>query len=94
MIDEPDKSELNYERYLSSRPLNELLAKAQEFVGKAYSGTMSTLAFLEWSLDHTEQGSEEGAEIADAMEKASRINRMLGELRQDVSKLNQRYGAK
>ena len=87
MIDEPDKSELNYERYWSSRPLNELLAKAQEFVGKAYSGTMSTLAFLEWALDHTEQGSEKGADIADAMEKASRINRMLGELRQEVAKL-------
>jgi hypothetical protein len=90
MIEEPDKSELNYERYWSSRPLNELLDKAQEFVGKAYSGTMSTLAFLEWVLDHTEQGSEQGADIAEAMEKASRINRMLGELRQDVSKLAQK----
>jgi hypothetical protein len=46
MIDEPDKSELNYERYWSSRPLNELLEKAQEFVGKAYSGTMSTLGVV------------------------------------------------
>jgi hypothetical protein len=49
-----------------------------------------SLAFLEWALDHTEQGSEKGAEIADAMGKASRINRMLGELRQDVSKLAQK----
>ena len=62
--------------------------------GKAYSGTMSTCAFLEWALDHTERGSEQGANIVDAMEKASRINRMLAQLRQDVSKLNQRYGAK
>ena len=93
MIDESDKSELNYEGYWSSRPLNELFAKAQEFVGKAYSGTMSTLAFLEWALGHTEPGSEVGADIADVMEKASQINRKLGELRQDVSKLNQRYGA-
>ena len=92
-MDEPDKSELNYERYWSSRPLNELLDKAQEFVGKAYSGTMSTMAFLEWALDHTEPGSDEGADIADAMEKASRINKMLGQLREDVEKLNQRYGA-
>ena len=29
----------------------------------------------------------------EAMEKASQINRMLGQLRQDVEKLNQRYGA-
>ena len=29
MIDEPDKSDLNYEGYWSSRPLNELLEKAQ-----------------------------------------------------------------
>jgi hypothetical protein len=27
------------------------------------------------------------------MEKASQMNRMLGQLRQDVEKLNQRYGA-
>ena len=93
MIDEPDKSELNYERYWSSRRLNELLEKAQEFVGKAYAGTMSTLAFLEWSLDHTEPGSEMGADIAEAMEKASRMNKMLGKLQQDVSQLHQRYGA-
>jgi hypothetical protein len=93
MIDEPDKSELNYERYWSSRPFNELLEKAQEFVGKAYSSTMSTTAFLEWALDHTEPGSEEGADIADAMGKAARMNKMLGELSQDVAKLNQRYGA-
>jgi hypothetical protein len=34
----------------------------------------------------------QGADIADAMEKASRMNKMLGKLRQDVEKLNQRYG--
>ena len=39
------------------------------------------------STDYTELGSEQGAEIADAMEKALRINKMLGELQQDVSKL-------
>ena len=50
---------------------------------------MSTCAFLERALDHTEQGSEEGAEIADAMGKALRTNKMLGELRQDVAKLIQ-----
>lgn len=38
--------------------------------GKTYSGRMSTCAFLERVLDHTEQGSEEGAEIAEAMGKA------------------------
>lgn len=48
---------------------------------------MSTLAFLEWALDHFEPGSEQGADIAEAMEKASRINRMLGELRQEVAKI-------
>lgn len=72
-----------------SRPLNELLEKAQESVGKAYSGSMTTAAFLGWALDHMEPGSGMGAEIADAMGKASRINRLLAELSRDVAKLTQ-----
>lgn len=89
MYDEPHKDDLNYEAYWSSRPLNELLQKAQESSEKAYSGSMGMLAFLGWALDHMEPGSESGAEIADVMRKTSCINRMLTELRQEVTKLTQ-----
>ena len=90
MYDGPHKDDLDYEAYWSSRPFNELLEKAQESSEKAYSGSMGILAFLGWALDHMEPGSERGADIADVMGKASRINRMLAELHQDVAKLTQK----
>jgi hypothetical protein len=90
MYDEPHKDDLNYEAYWASRPLNELLEKAQESSEKAYSGSMGVLAFLGWALDHLEPGSEKGADIVDVMDKASRINRMLVGLRQDMVKLAQK----
>jgi hypothetical protein len=89
MYDEPHKDDLNYEAYWASRPLDELLEKASQASEKAYSGSMGILTFLEWALDHLEPGSEMGADIVDVMDKTSRINRMLAELRQDLARLMQ-----
>lgn len=89
MYDEPHKDDLNYEAYWASRPLSELLEKAQNSSEKAYSASMGVFAFLGWALDHLEPGSEKGADIVDVMDKASCINRMLAELRQDITELMQ-----
>lgn len=87
MYDEPHKGGLNHEAYWPSRPLDELLEKAQVSSEKAYSGLIGMIAFLELALDRMKLGSERGADIADVMEKASCITRMLTELRQNVTKL-------
>jgi proline racemase len=78
MYGEPDWSSLS---------LLELLEKAQEFAKKAYSGSMSTFAFLERSLDKLPQGTKGGAEMAELLGKAQLANQTLADVQQDIAEI-------
>jgi hypothetical protein len=70
----------------SSQTLLELLEKSRDFSENAYSCNMSSYAFLTRALERTLPGSTLGAEIADMLDKAQRINDELIALKNDIAK--------
>ena len=78
MYDEPDWSSLT---------LSELLEKARGFSEKAYSGNMSSSAFLIRAMETTLPGSTLGAEIVDVLDKVRKTNDDLTSLKNDTVKM-------
>src|SRR5437868_919808 len=58
----------------SSLTLPELLEKARDFSEKAYSGNMSSYAFLMRAMERTLPGSTLGAEIVDLIDRVKKTN--------------------
>jgi hypothetical protein len=71
----------------SSLTLIELLEKARDFSGKAYSGTMSCYAFLDRAMEKTRPGSTLGAEIVELIDKVRKTNDDLAALKNDIVKI-------
>ena len=84
MYNEPDWSSLT---------LSELLEKAREFSEKTYSSSLSTLAFLERSIDASPERTGLGEKISGLLRKAQKANRTLAELRQEIQSLSQEFSS-
>ena len=82
MYDEPDWSSLT---------LSELLEKACEFSEKTYSGSLSTLAFLERAIDASPERTGLGEEISELLRKVQQANRMLAEVQREIRDLSQEF---
>ncbi len=70
-----------------SLTLSELLEKACDFSEKAYSGSMSSYAFLMRAMERTRPGSTLGAEIVDVLDKVRKTNDDLASLKNDIVKI-------
>jgi len=77
----------------SSLTLSELIEKAHEFSEKTYSGSLSTLAFLERAIDASPERTGLGEEISELLRKAQKANRMLAELRREIQNLSQEFSS-
>ena len=84
MYNEPDWSSLT---------LSELLEKAREFSEKTYSGSLSTLAFLERARDASPERTGLGEEISELLRKAQKANRTLAELQREIRDLSQDFSS-
>jgi hypothetical protein len=71
----------------SSLTLSELLEKARDFSEKAYSGNMSSYAFLMRAMERTRPGSTLGAEIVDLIDRVQKTNDDLITLKNDIVKM-------
>ena len=82
MYHEPDWSSLS---------LAELLEKAGEFAEKAYSGSISTFAFLERAVEASPERTGLGAEITELLEQTQQVNTTLAALQRKIHALVQEF---
>ena len=75
----------------SSLTLPELLDKALEFGNKAYSGTMSTFAFLERAMEASPKHTDLTDEIVGLADRAQQVNKLLADLNRDITHLRQEF---
>ncbi len=84
---------MHYEPNWSSLTLAELLKKAHEFSEKTYSGSLSTLAFLERAVEASPERTGLGEEISELLEKAQQANRTFAELQREIYNLSQEFSS-
>ena len=77
----------------SSFTLSELLEKAREFSEETYSGSLSTVAFLERAIDSSPERTGLGEEISELLRRAQQANRMLAELQREIRDLSQEFSS-
>ena len=82
MYNEPDWSSLT---------LPELLEKALDFGNKAYSGSLSTYAFLERALERSPKHTDMTDEILHMTDRAKQAYQLLAELNRDITSLAQEF---
>jgi len=82
VYDEPDWSALT---------LLELPEKAREFGNKAYSGSLSTYAFLERALEKSPKHTDMTDEILHMTDRAKQAYQLLAELNHDITSLTQEF---
>ncbi len=82
MYHEPDWSSLS---------LAELLEKAGECAEKAYSGSISTFAFLERAVEASPERTGLGAEITELLEQTQHVNTTLAILLRKIHMLVQEF---
>jgi hypothetical protein len=75
----------------SSLTLPELLEKAREFGNKAYSGSVSTYAFLERALEKSPKHTDMTDEILNMTDRAKQAYQLLAELNRDITSLAQEF---
>jgi hypothetical protein len=75
----------------SSLSLSELLEKAGGFAEKAYSGSISTFAFLERAVEASPERTGLGTELADLLEQTQQVNKTLAELQRKIHILVQEF---
>jgi hypothetical protein len=75
----------------SSLTLPELLEKALEFGNKAYSGSLSTYAFLERALEKSPKHTDMTDEILNLADKAKQAYQLLAEVNRDITSLAQEF---
>jgi hypothetical protein len=80
-----------YEPDWSSLSLAELLEKAGGFAEKAYSGSLSTLAFLERAIEASPERTGLGTEIAELLDQTQQVNKTLAELQRKIHVLVQEF---
>jgi hypothetical protein len=73
----------------SSLTLPELLGKALEFGNKAYSGSLSTFAFLDRALEKTPKHTDLSDEVLNMADRAKQAYQLLAELNRDMTNLAQ-----
>ena len=71
--------------------LPELLDKALEFGNKAYSGTMSTFAFLERTMEASPTHPALTDEMVGPADRAQQVNTLLADLDRDITHLWQEF---
>jgi hypothetical protein len=82
VYNEPDRSSLT---------LPELLDKALEFGKKAYSGSLSTYAFLERALEKSPKQTDLSDEILNVTDRAKQAYQVLADLNRDITSLAQEF---
>ena len=82
MYNEPDWSSLT---------LPELLEKALEFGDKAYSGSLSTFAFLERALEKSPKQTDMSDEILNMADGAKQAYQLLADVNRDINSLAQEF---
>ena len=82
MYNEPDWSSLT---------LPELLEKARECGNKAYSGSLSTYAFLERAREKSPKHPDLSDEILNMTDRAKQAYQLLAELNRDITSLAQEF---
>ena len=75
----------------SSFTLPELLEKALEFGNKAYSGSLSTFAFLERALEKSPKHTDMADEILNMTDRAKQAYLSLAEVNRDITSLAQEF---
>ncbi len=75
----------------SSLTLPQLLEKALEFGNKAYSGSLSTFAFLERALEKSPKHTDMSDEILNMTDRAKQAYQLLAELNSDITSLAQEF---
>jgi len=75
----------------SSLTLPELLEKALDFGNKAYSGSLSTYAFLERALEKSPKHTDLSDEILNMTDRAKQIYQLLADLNHDITSLAQEF---
>ena len=73
----------------SSFTLPELLEKALEFGNKAYSGSLSTYAFLERALEKSPKHTDLSDEILNLADRAKQAYQLLAEVNRDITSIAQ-----
>ena len=77
----------------SSFTLSELLDKARQSSEKTYSGSLSTLAFLERAVDASPERTGLGEESSELLRKAQEANRTFAELQREIRNLSQEFSS-
>ncbi len=80
MYNEPDWSSLTFP---------ELIEKAIEFGNKAYSGSLSTFAFLDRALERTPKNTDLADEVLNMADRAKQAYQLLADLNRDMQNLAQ-----
>ena len=75
----------------SSLTLPELLEKAREFGNKAYSGSVSTYAFLERALEKSPKHTDMTDEILNMTDRAKQAYQLLADVNRDIANLHQEF---
>ncbi len=82
---------MNIEPDWSSITLPELLEKALEFGNKAYSGSLSTYAFLERALEKSPKHTDLSDEILNMTDRAKQAYQLLADVNRDIANLQQEF---
>jgi hypothetical protein len=80
MYNEPDWSSLT---------IPEHIEKAIEFGNKAYSGSLSTFAFLDRALERTPKNTDLSDEVLNMADRAKQAYQLLADLNRDMQNLSQ-----
>jgi hypothetical protein len=75
----------------SSLTLPELLEKALDFGNKAYSGSLSTYAFLARAREKRPKHTDLSDEILNMTDRAKQIYQLLADLNRDITSLAQEF---
>jgi hypothetical protein len=75
----------------SSLTLSELLDKALEYGNKAYSGTMSTFAFLERAMEASPKHTDLTDELVRLADRAQQVHTLLADLNRGITHLRQEF---